>query len=54
MKNATILFFILMAFGMFYISITTIMETHFFEGFCYFIVSLALLMLSLAESETED
>jgi hypothetical protein len=54
MKNAKLLFFILMSLCMYYISICTIMEKHIFEGICYFIVGLIMLTLGFFESETEN
>ena len=54
MKNFEVFFFILMALCMYYISITTIMEKHIFEGICYFVVGVSFLMLSLLKSETQD
>jgi hypothetical protein len=54
MKNLKVFFFIVMALCMYYISMTTIMEKHIFEGICYFVVGVSFLMLSLLKSETQD
>lgn len=54
MKTFKTFFFIIMALLMFYIAITTIYQHFIFEGICYFLVSLSLLMLSLLESETQN
>jgi len=42
---------ICIALVMYYVSITSIMNKHFFDGICYFFVAIVALILSAIESE---